>query len=233
MTIVVNIVRDDFSMIAMDSRITLLNPVDKLYDDSYSKLCETKFGWLAGTGYGGFIQALKSAIIEKPIVKVDDVEIVYKEVYKDLSIVEPIEVLNNTMVVYSFPYLNDTNEVVFHIESLNPVHGRAGIKDKNIVVTLPPEESDQMNDVKQKYHPLIENSINMNEIIYKTACYIKEVSLFSNGVSSICDYGLIFKDGPMLTYANIRGEADIIIQNYLNNNLSSMIKVHRLFPYIG
>ena len=230
MTIVVNIARNDFSMIATDSRITLLSPANKPYDDSYSKLCDTKFGWLAGTGYGGFIQAFRSAIILNPIISADDIEIVYNQVYNDLIKVESIEDVNNTIVAYSFPIVTN-NEIDFHIEVIDQINGRRSIRAKNIVVTLPPEESKQMNDIKQKYHLEIEDSIDMNEIIFKTASYIKAVSLFCDTVSSICDFGLIFKDGPRVTYANIREEADVIIKNYHNNNLLDMIKILRFVPF--
>lgn len=226
MSIVTFIIREEFTMIAADTRITFFEPLNgEKFNDNFSKLSCVGFGWIGGVGYAEFVNTFQSSVQNNQIRTTDDIEPIFNSVYKYLKGKYPEQMIENTKVVYSFAYL-DNGFLNMHIESINSVLGHTGIRGKNILVSFLPIDSEEMNLIEGKYKNLIEKSESMEETIFNTACYIEEVSNINITVGKICDFGIMIKkSNDLIVQANIRENVDTIKQAYKNGSLANYIKI--------
>lgn len=224
MTVIALINKENYSMIATDSRIMLLNPKDKLYEDRCSKLFFSGFGWVAGIGYGPFISNFENKLTRTQISNLSDIGSVWFEAYQDTKKNQYNDRLNTTGIAIS--YHEKGNPISsLPISVFDPQSGHYYVK-KNGFVSFLPDDSIELNIVKEKYRPLIENSHNIEELIYETACYFKEVSDLNNSVSKICDCGFIVQaDNNLIEFMNIREPIETIKYGYKRGNLNEHMKM--------
>ena len=238
MTILIALYKENFAMIATDTRITLLDQTEKPYDDNYSKLCSHYSVWLAGIGYGPLVTTFRSNVESNNTCKTEQFEPIFRMVCNNMlqtlmqpNTLDPNQIywLLNTTILFTLPYQQDG---VFHmtIKSLNFQTGQKEL-DMNKVSIFPPGNFEDVNQLIQIYEPLIESSSNLDELVYTIARLIKEVSHINQGISNICDFGFLIKDPKkLLLKVNIKEPADIIIEAYNKNCLSNYWKVISEFP---
>lgn len=229
MSIVMGLVRDNFSMIVTDSRITLLDKSEREYADEFSKLNFLEFGWEAGTGFGPLMSEFNNMLKSNPIQSIDQVKIRYNEAYNIIKETYPNENYKYTRLLYSCTSL-ENEQINFHVQTLDQFHGERLIRDKNILVTFPPNDTPEMIESEKKYKSLIENCMSIDDVIYYSACYIEEVNSFCKTVSNICDFGFsIARSDNSLMLANIRESSNVIKQAYHNNTLGNHMKIIKSF----
>jgi hypothetical protein len=117
------------------------------------------------------------------------------------------------------------------LESLDQINGRQGLA-VNKIVTLPPENPDTIQHLKLIYEPQIESSACLDDVVFNTACFIKEVSNINQAVSDICDFGFLIKENSnTLLKVNIRDSADTIIEACNKGTLRNHWKIITSFSF--
>lgn len=226
LSIVVSIIRDEFSMIAGDTRITYHHPNGRTeYNDSSQKIKCVGFSWIGSVGSAAFLHYFHSFLMNGAIRKTDDIEPFFYLACEEVKKLDNQINLDGTQVFYSFSYLED-QVLKMHIESINLKIGRTGVRDKNILVSFLPENSTSLEIIETRYRSLIQDSKDMKEVIYYTASYIEEVANINSTVGKVCDFGLTIKQSnSLILQVNIREEADIIKKAYLDKTLDNYLNV--------
>lgn len=223
MSVVASIIKNNYSMIATDSRITLKENSIKLYEDRYSKLFHPSFGWMAGMGYWVFIENFNNMLKQQGISNTADILRIWKEAFTFTKKTKNNEKLDTTVISYSY---RDKINSKMQIGILNPQSGDCiSLCNENGLVSFLPDMSEQMSIVEQKYRNPIEESKSMEELIYNMACYFEEVSLFTEYVSDIIDCGFMMETDTTIEFLKIREPIDTIKHAYKKGTLDKHIEL--------
>ena len=231
MSIVIGIVKDDFCIIAADTRITYKQPYVKKFDDDSYKLYYTGFGWIGACGYAKFSYVFQDLVNKTQFTLVDDIEVIYQKAYKEVKGISNDQSIEKSGVMYSFAYSENNYGVPdMHIEALNPILGRTGVKGKNaLVIFMPPGDEIILENIRNKYETSIETSNSIDETINLIAHLIEDVSKVNNTVSNICDFGLMVKTpNNTITLARLRQLSFDIYKAYEKRCLNEYINILRV-----
>ena len=226
MSIVIALSREDFSVIATDSRIVPLNPMEKPVD-YHSKLYSYDSLWLAGVGYGPLMTLLHSNLQSNQISEVDQIEPLFKMacdyIRQNIPLEEQIS-FNETGMVYSLVY---QNEGLLHTQ-INLLDQKKGSRPLpiNHVLIYPPTDSKGISGLIDSHLFTLAKIPSLDEVIYNIALLIKEVSNSNSWVSNICDLGLLIKEQDnLILKVNVRESADTIIQAHIDKTLRNYWKI--------
>ena len=231
MSIVIAINRENFSMIATDSRITLFDQSEKQFEDNERKLHLYGTIWLAGVGYGPLVCNFRTTLEDRQITDDDRFEPLFKEAH-EYTLRNNVNVLDRkqlmsciyTVILYSYATIEGgALKIKIGRLEINNMHKSV---TPNKVITLPPENPDTISHLKTKYEPLIESNSSLDDTVANTARFIKDVSAINQTVSDICDFGLlIIDDQGKLLVVNIRESADNIIKAHASDTLKDHWKI--------
>ena len=112
MSVVVNLLRNDYALIATDSRIMLCDTTERKYADEFEKLYASKIGWVSGTGVGELIRGFSDSFINGAIDT-------FEQQYKKLFLKYKDEELCKTLI--SFSYIDNSGKIC--LEYIGKRHG--------------------------------------------------------------------------------------------------------------
>jgi hypothetical protein len=161
MTAIASIIKDNYSMIATDSRVMPKYPTENiLFEDRCSKLFDSGFGWVAGIGYGVLANNFSNMLKQKILLNTGDVNILttFDEAYKHTKATDNDDKIDTTIITYSFFDKNQDSKLQIGI--LNPKSDNR-IVLKNKFISFLPNRTIEMNEIEQKYKKSIEDSNNM------------------------------------------------------------------------
>lgn len=203
MSVVFGLLRNDYAIIATDTRIMLLDTLERLYADEYEKIYKTQCGWVSGVGVGELIRNMTD--------KLDDQinKIRYEEILK-LSSKYSLEDLQKTLIIFS----KLDNEEQLQIYYIGNEYSLTKVP-KNTLIGMQPADIDDA-EWNRIYKICLKKLQNSSLDIYDDIKFIAEgiyiISKKCQSVSEICDMGILLKDGSI---KRVRNECKKII-NELN-----------------
>ena len=204
MSVVLNLVRSSYSIIATDSRI-MLDKVGR-YTDVYPKLYPSNIGWVSGTGVGEFIRYMANNLSGSPYETYKK----YIRSNKDYS----KEDLEKTLISYSYIYRNETR-----IKYLGQEYCCVKIPKETPTAFPPADLSEELhNEIYDELIKRLKNSEHLDDDIYTIANYISDVSQSCKSVSSICDFGIIDRRLGKSERVNIREDFSLFKTKYDSNS---------------
>lgn len=204
MSVVFNVLKNDYSLIATDTRIMLVDTSVSQYSDEYSKLYISKHGWVSGTGVGELIRNM----IDKLDEEVENN--LHEEILK-LSSKYNLEDLQRTLI--SFSTLDDEKHLKLFF--LGSVYRLIDVK-ANILIAMQPSDIDEVkwNKIYETYSEKITvGRSDLDSDIKTIAEAINEVSKNCLSVSDICDIGILTRDGYMY---HVRKKCKDIIKSHVS-----------------
>lgn len=224
MTVISSIIRDNYSLIATDTRILLKEQSkEKKYEDRWSKLADSGFGWLAGMGYNGLIVKFNELLKSREITNINDIYSAFDCAYQLTKAIDDDKQVDTTSIVYSY----NTDDL--QIGVIGKSIGRKYIPDKNVLVTLLPDDSEELKAIEARYKKIIEDSSTIEDVIYNNACYFEEVASKTDAVSTIIEFGIMSKaNDDVIEYLNIREPIETIKYAYENGSLMNHVKLTKL-----
>lgn len=226
MTIVIGVTKEKFSLVATDTRIKLLEPKDKLYEDNQTKIYETKYNWVAGSGFGPIIVSFTNNVQENNIVNLDEMYNLYRVVCMDVkSQYNELKAEDSTLVL-SYSYKEDNN-IRLKIDTISLKSENMYTFSSNKMFIMPPTglSEDNIEKTYNKFNPLIQKANTLNELIYQVADCIEEVSKINFNISDICEFGFMFNIGDkFVSKKHLRGRAKDIKEICLNGNIEIQLQ---------
>lgn len=188
MSVVFNLLRNDYSIIATDTRIMLADTSVQQYTDIYSKLYMSEFGWVSGTGVGELIRNMTDKLDD------DSENNLHKEILK-LSNSYTMEDLQKTLISFS----TFDNKKQLKLFFMGSIYSLTNVQVNNLIAMSPIDiDRSKWNEIYNTYNWKITSSLfNLDNDIKTVAEAIYEVSRNCLSVSEICDIGILTRDGDI------------------------------------
>ncbi|MFP5111843.1 hypothetical protein ACSU64_05625 [Bacillaceae bacterium C204] len=211
MTLVINYMSENFSLIASDTKVTFKDNIIEPYFESKIISLDNIFGWTSGMGLGNFLEIFKEKLSKANISNIkEDIEKIFFDSKSKMIEWEMSEKeIDDSAVSLAMILKNDSILDIFSCYISN-TYTDGKLKLFNGFLIFYPSNYTQIDvDEFQNRYDMLNQECNLNKVINQTLEMFNEISTNSpSNVGRDCEIGLLYFDDNKVCKKLIRINMD-------------------------